>query len=217
MKTRTMKTLIGFLVLFFLGFDCFAGIPRYVRKFTEINKQEPSYSQVLSVYLKEQGLSKNTINRLRKKIKAAPYFPTLSVGYDHSFREREGLSVTDNISISGGAVTMGPDDNDYNYYDYLGQTIHVRAVWKLDEIIFNRNHFLIENVKREHIKLETMLADALYKIYEERTLCLIKYLQYKRASSRQASLFYGKYLSLTGKLDAMTGGVFRKKWWREGG
>jgi len=90
---------------------------------------------------------------LKKRVKAAPYFPALYVGYDHSLTEREGLKVSDNISLSGGDVTIGPEDNDYNYYGYLGRTVHARAVWKLDEIIFNRNHLLIESERRELLKL----------------------------------------------------------------
>ncbi|EKD50431.1 MAG: hypothetical protein ACD_62C00544G0013 [uncultured bacterium] len=214
MKNNIIFFVLLFCVCLLIGSSVWASLSPHIKQFSTIKQNEPSYADILFAYFKDKGITTSSLERLKKRVKAAPYFPALYVGYDHSLTEREGLKVSDNISLSGGDVTIGPEDNDYNYYGYLGRTVHARAVWKLDEIIFNRNHLLIESERRELLKLQKTIGDDLYKIYEDRYLYLIRYLQAKGHLQSKA-MYYAKYLSLTDRIDAITGGQFHDRWWRE--
>lgn len=189
-------------------------VPNYLRSFEKIKNTEPKFAQIIKTYFKNEGVTNYHFRSWEKKLKLAPLLPTLYLGYDHSFKKAQGLSINDNISISSGTVTIGPEDNDYDYSSNFGTTFRARAVWKMDELVFNRNYFIMAREKRDIAKIRADLSQRIYKIYELRFIALLKYLQMRRVSSNKASVYYSKYLVLTDRLDAMTGGSFRKRWWK---
>lgn len=170
--------------------------------------KQPRFSTVLKVASQTQGLSQARFKKWQKKIKASGWLPTLYTGYDHAFRESQGLSVNDNISISSGNVTIGPEDNDYDFDSNLGQTFRVRAVWKLDAVVFNRNLFQLEKDKKETYKLRQALSETLLKIYSKQQSLLKTYLYTKSSKA------YEQYSLLTEYLDFLTGGKLTNAWYR---
>lgn len=215
MKKINLKTIGVFFFIFFASTSIVqAAMPYYARVYTKITKGEPQFYQILDAHLKYKKLSLHEITKLKKRMKAAAYLPTLYLGYDHSFKEQEGLDINDNISVSSGGVIIGPEDNDYNYDTNSGQTIRLRAVWQLGDILYNRNHLLLEQERRAMIKFQDDHAKDLYKIYEERNLYLMRYLQARSGGQKRSSMYFAKFKVLTEKLDAMTGGVFRERWGR---
>lgn len=189
--------------------------PSFARDgFQIIKAYEPSFSQILKAYLKRQYFTSADLKKWERKIKMAPFFPTLYAGYDHQLRESETLSVNDNISVSGGTVTIGPEDNDWDLANNQGQVFRVRAVWQLGDAIFNRDLFALSQERRALAKTKQDVEAALYKIFEERHLCLVQYLA-QPPLSHKAKIYYAKYWLLTERLDALTGGKFSKIWWRQ--
>lgn len=181
--------------------------------FQTIKAHEPTFSQIFNAYLKRQDFAKTDLDKWERKIKAAPFFPTLYVGYDHQLRESETLSVNDNISVSGGTVTIGPEDNDWDLANNQGQVFRVRAVWQLSDAVFNRDLFALSGERRALTKAKQDVESALYKIFEERHLYLVQYLT-QPPLSQKAGIYYVKYWLLTERLDALTRGKFSKTWWR---
>lgn len=202
-------TLISFV---FWSSECFA-LTFYSKKISTIIKQEPSFHQILQEAYKIQQIHPDDFERLQKKVKRAAWLPTLYVGYDHLFQEAQSLGVSDNISISGGTVTIGPADNDYDFDEDRDRNIRVRAVWKLDELVYNHKSLDVMREKRNYIRLKSELTKHLYTVYEQRYLFLLKYFQLKSRSRLKADAFYSKYLLLTSQLDALTGEVFQNHWW----
>lgn len=176
---------------------------------------EPSFAQIMDAYLHAEGIENENLLDWEKKIKKSAYFPTLYLGYDRSFDSSQSLSNTDNISISDGTVTIGPEENDFDLDQDTGQTVRVRAVWRLSDIVFNNANFALARERRELAKLHSDLSEKIYQLYEERHLYLMKYRQ-SQGVPQKARIFYSKYLLLTQKLDALTGGKFTKSWWKEG-
>lgn len=177
---------------------------------------EPSFAQIMEAYLHAEGIENENLLDWEKKIKKSAYFPTLYLGYDRSFDSSQSLSNTDNISISDGTVTIGPEENDFDLDQDTGQTVRVRAVWRLSDMVFNNANFALARERRELAKLHSDLGEKLYQLYEERHLYLMKYRQSKVSAPQKSRVFYSKYLLLTQKLDALTGGKFTKSWWKEG-
>jgi hypothetical protein len=173
-----------------------------------IKRGEPVFADILKVYLEEEQLGSEHLRDWERKIRKAPLLPTLYVGFDHSNRRSESLSVTDNISISGGTVTVGPEDNDLDLDNDQGQVIRVRAVWKLDEVVFNSQLFNLARERRELATLKLITAEKIHKIYESRYVALMRYL---KSPSEEA---YLKYEILTDRLSQLTGRRFEKKFWR---
>lgn len=183
--------------------------------FKQAVEPEPSFSTILKAASQVQGLSQDRFKKWQKKIKASGWLPTLYTGYDHAFRESQGLSVNDNISISSGNVTIGPEDNDYDFDSNLGQTFRVRAVWKLDNVMFNRNLFQLEKDKKETYKLRQNLSESLMKVYAKRRALLKKFLILKRSGAITSSnRVYEQYNLLTEYLDFLTANRFHSVWYR---
>ena len=161
----------------------------------------------------EQGLNFKKFQDLEKRIRKAAYLPILSLGYDHQLKESESLSVNDNISISGGKVTIGPEDNDIDFDNDVGQTFRARAVWQLDGLLFNRYELSLAKQQIDLMKLKQGYAKELYHIYEKRYQALFEYFRHKGGAPSKAGVFYSKYLLLTDLLDALTGEKFL--FWRK--
>lgn len=206
---------IFWILVFIFPFESLASIT-HLRSFDPILSSEPEFYQILEVYFRREGLRGSDLSDYERRIKKAPYLPTLYLGYDHALKKTQGLSVNDNISISSGNITIGPEDNDYDYDENLGNTIRVRAVWRLDELIFNSNYLALSRERRGMVGLRSVLEKEIYKLYEARYQILFQYLENKNQSSKKADLFYAKYLLLTNQLDALTGKEFAKQWWKEG-
>lgn len=206
-------------LLFFLATVARASLAELPHLSLHVKKmisQEPDFNEILQSYYHSEGLTQDHIKSWKKKIKTAPFLPILYAGYDHSFKQSQGHDITDNISVSSssGTVTIGPEDNNYDFDTDLGQTARVRAVWKLDEIVFNRNHFLLAREARDLAKVRHVLAQNLYAVYEKRLKALSYYFSV-RGSPAKASYAYQQYILQTEKLDAFTGGKFHDMWWRE--
>jgi hypothetical protein len=202
-----------FFAMVVLCFCLFMNVAQ-AKKLEAILQSEPSFSNIVTAFEQEGGIHGSNLRKWEKKIKKAPWLPTLYLGYTHSFSEGQNYGVSDNISISSGTVTIGPAENDYDLDEDVGQTVRVRAVWRLNEIVFNRNYFLLAKEKRDHFKQRSEMLAKLHKLYEQRYLFLAKYLHAPKRSTK-ASLFYTKYWLLTEYLDAITGGVFQNMWWRK--
>lgn len=214
-----MQKKIFFKLVFILG--CFgvslaqAAVPLPAQKFTQIKDSEPDFKDIMRVFTLHSNLGDAEFRDWEKKIKKAAYLPTLYVGYDHQLRQAESLSVTDNISVSSGIVTVGPEDNDYDLDNNQGQTIRMRAVWNLDEAIFNRYLFALENARANRFKTRGRVEQEIFKIYEERYLYLVQYLSAKRARPDRAEIFYARFLLLTDRLNQLTDNQFADHFWRE--
>lgn len=183
--------------------------------FLKIISSEPSFSEITNVYYREEGLTNHHIHKWQGKIKTAPLLPTLYAGYDHSLSESQGLSINDNISVSDGTVTIGPEDNDVDFDEDLKHTFRVRAVWRLDELVFNRDNFLLAREWRSLAHSRADLGQKLYQLYEKRMAFLLQYLKSRHVTPAEAEFFYSRYLLLTHQLDALTGGRFHQKWWKK--
>lgn len=171
---------------------------------------EPTFAAMLTVFYHKEDLNFSDLADLRQRIRRASALPAISVGYDHQMRNTESFSITDNISVSGGRVTIGPEDNDLDLWNNLGRTFRVRAMWRLDELVFNRGELDVLRLRRELIKLRQYYAQQLYKIYETRQLCRARFWQ--KPDGKRARMYRTQFNSLTDQLDALTGLQFHQQW-----
>lgn len=200
---------IVLLVVVILPFSVFAESAQ--QRVGKIKKQEPSFATILETYFKQEHVTNEGLAKLQKRVRRAPLLPQLYVGIDVQLKEDQSLGIGDNITISGGEVTIGPDESSYDYSENLGTTFRVRAVWKLDELVFNRNELLVSKEKQELAKSRSTLTQDVHKVYDQRYLSLLSYFQNK--GSAKGAQYYVKYLSLTEQLNALTGREFEGRWW----
>lgn len=190
-----------------------AHVPREIASFVEIRDAEPEFAEILKAYLRRERLDGRGFASWKRRIRTAPLLPTLYAGYDQQIKRNASASITDNTSISGGIVTVGPEDNDYDFDNGLGRSVHVRAVWDLSETVFNRYEFAAVSARQRDAQLRSRAEADLYKIYEARHLYLAQFLM-SRSRPEKAAVAYARYLELTARLDALTGGAFAGLFWK---
>lgn len=213
MKTKIFHMMI--LILFVLPVFAQASVPRELMALNVIKSTEPNLTQILEEFFRIEKLDGQDLGAWRKKMKAAPYLPTLYVGYDHQIKKAESLSINDNISVSGGTITIGPEDNDYDLNNNSGTVMRLRAVWGLDEIILSSQTAAWTNARRDSTRLRASLGEDVSKIYEERYLYLAQYLAAKADAPTKVNLYYTKFIVLTDRLNALTANRFADLFWRE--
>lgn len=183
------------------------------RSFPAIKSGEPDFAEIMAAYESLHGAREGDIRSWERRLKTAAFLPTLYVGYDHQIRRAESLSVADNISLSGGVVTVGPEDNDYDLDNGLGRAVRARAVWDLGETVFNRELFALANERRRRAEREDKIAREVYEIYEARHLYLARYLGTQEGGAARAA-FYAKFCLLTDRINQLTANVFKDRLWR---
>jgi len=208
------KNLVIGLILW-LGFlSNSVGASRLETHLTKIRSQEPSFNEVVRVALREEKLDLDRLEEWKHKMRVAPWLPKLSAGYDYATKNQTSLSVTDNISVTSSAVTVGPSDNNSDQTLNSGNVFRVRALWSLDDLVFHSSTLAASREGRDLSKSRLELVDALFKIYSGRKELLSKYWILKKSSNPKSVLIIEKIRDLTEELDFFTNGAFANQWWR---
>lgn len=210
---KRFQWILIFLFSFFENSQAGLALSKNLDPLQRIHDQEPSFHEVMRAVFTEEQLEWGGLNRLNKKLKQAPWLPTLYVGYDRSLRKASAISINDNISVTGSGVTVGPEGNDFDSSFNTGDVVHVRAVWKLGEMIYHPETLNLYREKRALAQMHFQIIDQIDKIYAERRKLLTRYFVQKSSSTEKRILFEAVW-HLTDKLDALTGKKFHHQWWR---
>ncbi len=193
----SMQHLSKFILIFFLLLCRIA------------NANEPNFLEIAKACESTFNLNPD-FDQLMKRAHKAAWLPTLYAGYDHQTRQAQSLTIQDNVSISSGDITVGPSESNNDYDTTLGNVLRVRAVWRLDELIYSNNELGLIREKRSWADQKRSILNDLYKIYEQRRLAIVQKKYTKSAEKK--SLLSTKVIALTDRLDEMTGGRFAEQW-----
>lgn len=177
-----------------------------------LNPSEPLLKDVVQAALEENFVDREEIKAWQKRIRKSYWLPTLYLGVDHAFREVQGTSWQDQISVTSGGVVVGPPEEDGDYQFNHQTTFRARAVWNLGQIVFSKELFQWEKLHRlqgiERVKFVQLVT----KIYQERKklLSLISPGNHHRMPAHLHDLIQEK----TVLLNELTGGRFRSLWKR---
>lgn len=180
--------------------------PHRSSRFKEVAVTEPSFTELMQGVFDYHGIEQGIGDDWKKKLKVAPWLPDFYLGYDHVLRETTSLAIKDNISVTGTAVNVGPLDNDWGYSANRGGTLRFRAVWRLQELVFNPAQFNRSRELRDLVKTRLSLTDYIFKIYTARHELLRRY---GVSQNRRIKL---QIEFLTEQLDALTDNRFSGRW-----
>ncbi|MBI2338778.1 MAG: hypothetical protein HYU99_00190 [Deltaproteobacteria bacterium] len=213
---RTFLMVWGFILSFTIAPAPFAySLQKAETEMARIRKSEPAFSEIAQEAFRREKLDLGQIQEWKKKMKAAPWLPTLYAGYDRALRKTSGISISDNVSVSTSGVAVGPDETDQDETLFNGDTLRFRAVWQLDEVVFHRSTLAASQEARDISKSRLALSDYLFKIYSERREAQAKYYLFKGSGGAKSLLLREKIEALTDQLDLFTEGRFSDRWRRE--
>jgi hypothetical protein len=87
------------------------------------------------------------------------------LGASRDLKDLVKLSTRDSVSVSGGDVVVGPDENNFDQNVQQGWGFDVRAVWYLDELIFRRESLDIARERRNWMEDRGRLLDKVTELY----------------------------------------------------
>ena len=171
---------------------------------------EPSIQQVQEATLRYLGYNQAQFDGWDKKTKLAAALPRLQVGFQRELKDVVSLTTRDNVSVSDGTVFVGPNENNFDQNFNQGTVIGVKALWYLDQLIFNRDMLAVSEERRHWIDDRNRILQQVTEAYFTRRR-LIMELKRHRDPIRireQKKLLLDQ---ATAVIDADTGGWFSQK------
>ena len=152
----------------------------------------PSAQEVQEEALRTAGYDRHELQDWKNKSRWAAALPRLQVGFDRQLKDVVKLTTQDTVSVSGGSVLVGPDQNNFDKDFQQGTAFDVRAVWSLGELVFSRDRLEVSRETRNWLADRSRLLERVTDLYY----------QWKRARGPI------KREEWAGKMDAYTSGWF---------
>ncbi len=143
----------------------------------------------------------------KKKARWAAALPRLQAGFQRDLKDVAQLSTQNSVSITGGDVFIGPDKNQFDQDFNQGTSFDVKAIWYLDEVVFNRDSLMVSGEIRDWVRERNRALQEATEAYFARK----RLLQELREKEIPPDIREQKKLLLdraSATLDALTGGWF---------
>lgn len=172
--------------------------------------REPTIHEVQQQALRYAGYDHDEISSWSKRSRWSAALPRLQVGFDRDVKDAVSLTTEDTVSISGGNVTVGPAQTDFDERLNRGTGFDVRAVWYLNELIFNRDQLDVSSEQRRWHQDRIRLLGEIHKAYFDREELReqLKNGSYPRQDKGHLERLFGERTAI---LDGLTGGWFSKE------
>ncbi len=182
-------------------------------------KNVPPVDEVQRHAISHANLDPADIVSWKKRVRVAALLPRFQVDYGHRRQYDVDLDVNDSVYVGSSGVTVGPEDGGYSQNHNLDHSIGLKAIWNLDETVFNSNEL---NISAESRRLarerQAMLAEVNRNYFErERLLGEIERIKKTSAYLANKKLEHEVFVKGVGvreagaALDALTGGWFSQE------
>jgi hypothetical protein len=192
-------------LLFLLGSHSFA---RAELKSLPRSGELPPLEELEGIVLKRAGLDPAQIKSWQRGVKYSAALPRIQAGWESKFLNQNTTIIQDSISVTSSGVNVGPESNRVDADFGNNQDFEVKAVWALDELLFNRNQLSISREARDLFFVRSKLIAELHENYFElKSLLLAGELQ---ASQRQNPMWALEVERKIERLNSLTGGEFKE-------
>lgn len=161
----------------------------------------PSMQEVQQAALRYAGFDPGEFDQMESRVRWAAALPRLQFGFDRDLKDVATLRTSDNVSLSGGDVTVGPQESSITQDFNSGTSLDVRVVWYLDELVYNED---LLDVKRERLRWNREMRELTDDVSRQ-------YLKYREVSRLKKGTPDLEMEYLVSRLDALTGGWFSRQ------
>lgn len=176
----------------------------------DIEAREPSVNEVQEETIRHLGFNQRAIERWEKQSRWSAALPRLQVGFQRDLKDVVSLTTKDSVSVTGGNVTVGPTQNDFDKNFNQGTSFDVRTVWYLNELIFNRDTLAASSERRDWMREKKRSLQEVTEAYltRQRLIKELKKREDPRTIRDQKKLLLDR---ATATLDAHTDGWFSQE------
>ncbi len=168
----------------------------------------PPISVLETAALRRAGLDPTIIQRWQKKSRLAPALPHLQIGFENKDIQQNTAIIQDSISVTSSGVAVGPESNRVDQDIGLNRGFEFKAVWKLDELIFNRDELEVSREARDLLLVRSGFLDDLNQTYFELKSSLLKIEVDPEFAKDPFSRLHAE--QLLEKLNSMSGGEMER-------
>lgn len=171
---------------------------------------EPAIQEVQAEAIRYLGFDQKEMDSWKSRARWSAALPRLQAGFQRDLKDLVSLSSRDSVSVSGGDVTVGPTQNNFDENFNQGTAIDIKAVWYLNELVFNRDSLSASSEKRDWIRERNRILQEVSEAYFTRKR-LLKELKVKADPLEIREKKKLMVDQATATLDALTGGWFSRK------
>lgn len=181
-------------------------------------KLSPTMGEMHALALKYARMSPADISRWKKNIKWSALLPRLQFDYQRRIVDGVNVDIDDSVSVTSSGVTVGPTASGWSQNMDRNNNIEIKAIWYLDELLFNREDLSISSEARSQISARRDLLGNITEDYFELKRLISIYLTKSQEAVEARGRIILEIDRLTGDLDALTGGWFSPRFkWKEVG
>ncbi len=127
----------------------------------------PPVEKLESAALERAGLDPQDVDNWQRGIKWAAALPQVQVGWESSFVNQNTTIIQDSLSVTSSGITVGPESNRIDADLGNNRDFEVKAVWALNELLFNRDQLYISREARDLYIIRSKLISELHDHYYE--------------------------------------------------
>jgi hypothetical protein len=210
--------IIGVAFVMAVSSAAYAAVPHRVAV-----ANDPTAVEVQRAALAYHNIDNGEVQRWKKRARLAALLPRFQVGYDQNIKNDVNVDINENVYVGSSGVTVGPDESSYQQNANTDRGFEVKAVWYLNELIFNPDQLDISREARNIMREKQMvLAEVNRHYYERKKFAGIieqiekggKPIEVKdKKGTVRLDLFNAriKHDEETAALDALTGGWFSRR------
>jgi hypothetical protein len=178
----------------------------------------PPVIEVQEKALEYARLEPGDISSWKKKARLQAFLPDLELEYDRRVRDVIDVNVDDSVYVGSSGVVVGPEDGKYAYNNNADQNVTVRAMWHLNETIFNPDMLNVSAEARRLSQERQLLLSELNKSYFDMKRFGLEISELNQAARKggedapelrkKAAAKGVAYMEARASIDALTGGWF---------
>lgn len=168
----------------------------------------PQLHQLEPAALNHAGMNPEQIERWQRGAKWSAALPQLQVGWESRSVNQNTTIIQDSLSVTSSGITVGPESNRADVDLSNNRDFEVKAVWALNELMFNRDQLYISREARDLYLVRTRLIGQLHDdYYKLKSLLLAVQMDPSRGQEGGWRLQVERKVN---QLDSLTGGEFRR-------
>jgi len=187
---------------------------------TDKDHVTPPITEVQRRALQYARLEASEISSLKRRARLSAFLPQLQIDYQRRVRSLVDVNINESVYVGSGGVVVGPDEGEYAYNNNADQNIGVKAIWRLNETVFNPDMLDVSaETRRLAHERQAVLAEVTKNYYDrQRIVGDIAYLKNQVSTAPNPNkvrheIFLREVASreATAAIDALTGGWFSEQ------